>query len=192
DAHGHAAGDEVLRAYAANVLSILRHHDLVARYGGEEFAVLLPNTSLDGAVAALTKVRNQARTISCRFEGKELQVPTFSAGLTLYAPGDVDTTLVDRADRALYRAKRLGRNRSEVELSPATRGVESIERAPAGGTFQHRSPVIARAQSRAAATRGTSRRRAEGRSSQACAWCSGRPSAGLTPRTTAPAGACPR
>jgi diguanylate cyclase (GGDEF)-like protein len=131
DAHGHAAGDEVLRAYAANVLSILRHHDLVARYGGEEFAVLLPNTSLDGAVAALTKVRNQARTISCRFEGKELQVPTFSAGLTLYAPGDVDTTLVDRADRALYRAKRLGRNRIEVELSPATRSTESAERAPA-------------------------------------------------------------
>lgn len=131
DAHGHAAGDEVLRSYAANVLSILRHHDLVARYGGEEFAVLLPNTSLDGAVAALSKVKNQARTISCRFEGKSVQVPTFSAGLTLYAPGDIDTTLVDRADRALYRAKRLGRNRIEVELSPAARGAESPERTPA-------------------------------------------------------------
>lgn len=131
DAHGHTAGDEVLRAYAANVLSILRHHDLVARYGGEEFAVLLPNTSLDGAVAALSKVKSQAHTISCRFEGKDLQVPTFSAGLTLYAPGDIDTTLVDRADRALYRAKRLGRNRIEVELSPATRSAELPERAPA-------------------------------------------------------------
>lgn len=115
DVYGHAAGDEVLRAYAANVLSILRHHDLVARYGGEEFAVLLPNTALEGAVAALTKAKNRAQEVSCLFEGKPLRVPTFSAGLTLYVPGDVHTTLIDRADRALYRAKRLGRNRIEVE-----------------------------------------------------------------------------
>lgn len=130
DAYGHAAGDEVLRTYAAHVLSILRHHDLVARYGGEEFAVLLPNTSLDGAVAALSKVRGRAQSISCTFDGKTLRVPTFSAGLTLYAPGDVHTTLVDRADRALYRAKRLGRNRVEVELAPGTKIGEGNERSP--------------------------------------------------------------
>lgn len=130
DAYGHAAGDEVLRTYAAHVLSILRHHDLVARYGGEEFAVLLPNTSLDGAVAALSKVRSRAQTISCNFDGKALRVPTFSAGLTLYTPGDVHTTLVDRADRALYRAKRLGRNRVEVELAPGAKSGEGGERNP--------------------------------------------------------------
>lgn len=128
DAHGHAAGDEVLRAYAANVLSILRHHDLVARYGGEEFAVLLPNTSLDGAIAALSKVRGRAQGVTCNFDGKTMQIPTFSAGLTLYVPGDAHTTLVDRADRALYRAKRLGRNRVEVELAPTSKGSESQER----------------------------------------------------------------
>ncbi len=131
DAHGHAAGDEVLRSYATNVLSILRHHDLVARYGGEEFAILLPNTSLDGAIAALSKVKNRAQAISCTFNGKTLRVPTFSAGLTLYSPGDLHTTLVDRADRALYRAKRLGRNRVEVELAPGPKGGESAERTPA-------------------------------------------------------------
>ena len=130
DAHGHAAGDEVLRSYAAHVLSILRHHDLVARYGGEEFAVLLPNTSLDGAVAALSKVRSRAHAISCTFDGKTVPVPTFSAGLTLYVPGDVHTTLVDRADRALYRAKRLGRNRVEVEMPPGAKG-EANDRNPA-------------------------------------------------------------
>lgn len=130
DAYGHAAGDEVLRSYAAHVLSILRHHDLVARYGGEEFAVLLPNTSLDGAIAALSKVRNRAQAIRCHVDGKELRVPTFSAGLTLYSPGDLHTTLVDRADRGLYRAKRLGRNRVEVELSPASRLGEATERSP--------------------------------------------------------------
>jgi diguanylate cyclase (GGDEF)-like protein len=117
DVYGHAAGDEVLRAYAANVLSILRHHDLVARYGGEEFAVLLPNTALPGAIAALNKAKARAQEVSCTFDGKSLRVPTFSAGLTLYVPGDMYTTLIDRADRALYRAKRLGRNRVEVEPS---------------------------------------------------------------------------
>ncbi len=131
DAHGHAAGDEVLRSYAANVLSILRHHDLVARYGGEEFAVLLPNTSLDGAIAALSKVRGRAQEVTCNFDGKTMRIPTFSAGLTLYVPGDAHTTLVDRADRALYRAKRLGRNRVEVELAPGPKGGEGQERNPA-------------------------------------------------------------
>jgi len=130
DAYGHTAGDEVLRSYAAHVLSILRHHDLVARYGGEEFAVLLPNTSLDGAMAALGKVKNRAQTIHCNFEGKQMRVPTFSAGLTLYTPGDLHTTLVDRADRALYRAKRLGRNRVESELSPASKVSEAAESQP--------------------------------------------------------------
>lgn len=134
DAHGHAAGDEVLRCYAVSVLSILRHHDLVARYGGEEFAVLLPNTSLDGAMAALAKVRNRAQGVTCSFDSKTISVPTFSAGLTLYVPGDTHTALVDRADRALYRAKRLGRDRVEVELAPAAKGGESddsTERNPA-------------------------------------------------------------
>jgi diguanylate cyclase len=130
DAYGHTAGDEVLRSYAAHVLSILRHHDLVARYGGEEFAVLLPNTSLDGAMAALGKVKSRAQTIHANLDGKQMRVPTFSAGLTLYTPGDLHTTLVDRADRALYRAKRLGRNRVEVELSPASKVAEPGERKP--------------------------------------------------------------
>ncbi len=118
DVHGHAAGDEVLRFYAANVLSILRHHDLVARYGGEEFAVLLPNTVIEGAVSALNKVKARAQTVTCKFDGKDLAVPTFSSGVTMYVAGDLQTSLIERADRALYRAKRLGRNRIEVELLP--------------------------------------------------------------------------
>ncbi len=123
DLHGHAAGDAILRCYATDVLTVLRHHDMVARYGGEEFAVLLPNTTQDGAVAAMTKVRNRALEIRCEHQNMALALPTFSTGIALYTPGESHTDLIDRADRALYRAKRLGRNRIELEMSivPPTR-----------------------------------------------------------------------
>mgnify|MGYP001570123667 CR=1 FL=1 len=121
DIHGHAAGDAILRCYATEVLTVLRHHDLVARYGGEEFAVLLPNTTREGAVAAIQKVRNRALQVVCDFQGQDFKLPTFSTGVALYSPGESHTDLIDRVDRALYRAKRLGRNRIELEqgLPPA-------------------------------------------------------------------------
>lgn len=117
DKYGHAGGDEVLRVYARNVLSIFRHHDLVARYGGEEFAVLLPNTDNEGAVRALTKVKKRAAETRWQYDGTVLPIPTFSAGLALYKPGETSTAFVDRADKALYRAKRLGRNRIELDMT---------------------------------------------------------------------------
>ncbi|HEY5682138.1 MAG TPA: GGDEF domain-containing protein [Sulfuricaulis sp.] len=122
DLHGHAAGDAILRSYAVDVLTVLRHHDLVARYGGEEFAVLLPNTTQDGAVAAITKAKNRALQVECEFQGRTFKLPTFSTGISLYSVGESHIDLIDRADRALYRAKRLGRNRIELEigLPPAT------------------------------------------------------------------------
>jgi len=123
DLHGHAAGDAILHSYATAVLTVLRHHDMVARYGGEEFAVLLPNTTPDGAVAAMTKVRNRALEVRCEHQSLALVLPTFSTGIALYTPGESHTDLIDRSDRALYRAKRLGRNRIELEMSivPPTR-----------------------------------------------------------------------
>lgn len=117
DLHGHAAGDAILRSYATDVLTVLRHHDMVSRYGGEEFAVLLPNTTQDGAAAAITKVKNRALQVRCDFQGESMSLPTFSTGIALYTPGESFTDLIDRADRALYRAKRLGRNRIELELT---------------------------------------------------------------------------
>ena len=117
DKYGHAGGDEVLRVYSKNILSIFRHHDLVARYGGEEFAVLLPNTESEGAMRALTKVKNRCAETRWQSDGTVVSVPTFSAGLALYKPGETSTAFVERVDKALYRAKRLGRNRVELDMT---------------------------------------------------------------------------
>lgn len=117
DKYGHAGGDEVLRVYSKNILSIFRHHDLVARYGGEEFAVLLPNTESEGALRALNKVKNRCAETRWQINGSIVSVPTFSAGLALYKPGETSTAFVERVDKALYRAKRLGRNRIEIDMT---------------------------------------------------------------------------
>jgi diguanylate cyclase (GGDEF)-like protein len=116
DTYGHIAGDQVLRCYAEHMLSIFRHHDLVARYGGEEFSILLPNTMLEGAQCALSKVQGRVAQSQCEHGGRVLLLPTFSAGLALHAPGEQPIRFIERADRALYRAKHLGRNRIELEL----------------------------------------------------------------------------
>ena len=130
DRYGHAAGDEVLSLYSKSILSIFRHHDLVARYGGEEFAVLLPNTDADGSRRALNKVKKRASETTWQVEDKVMTVPTFSAGVSLYKPGETVGSFIDRADKALYRAKRLGRNRVELDAAyPAGSGV-SGEKAP--------------------------------------------------------------
>jgi diguanylate cyclase (GGDEF)-like protein len=114
DKYGHAAGDEVLRNFSTNILSIFRHHDMVARYGGEEFAVLLPNTDKAGALRALEKVKKRNTESSYQLEGRAMPMPTFSAGISLYKPGETPGNLIERADKALYQAKRLGRNRIEL------------------------------------------------------------------------------
>jgi diguanylate cyclase (GGDEF)-like protein len=100
DEYGHAAGDEVLRVYSKNILSIFRHHDMVARYGGEEFAVLLPNTDADGAIRALNKVKRRAGETRWQSNGKISQVPSFSAGVSLFKPGESASAFIERADKA--------------------------------------------------------------------------------------------
>ena len=122
DAHGHGGGDEVLRCYAGQVLTILRHHDMVARYGGEEFAVMLPNTTETGAVAAMHKARERSRETVCQVGDKTIQLPTFSAGVAMYQSGESPTDLIERADRALYAAKSFGRDR--IEVAPSLAGAD--------------------------------------------------------------------
>ena len=117
DNYGHPAGDDVLRTFANSILSIIRHHDMVARYGGEEFAILLPNTDIEGATRALQKVQELNAQSHFKYEGKSMTMPTFSAGLALYKPGETSSNLIERTDKALYQAKDLGKNRIELAVN---------------------------------------------------------------------------
>lgn len=114
DKYGHPVGDEVLKFYANKLFTIFRQHDLVCRYGGEEFAVLFPNTSEQGALAAMNKVREKAKQSFIEDAHVQIKLPSFSAGLTMFTVEDTAKTMINRADEALYRAKSLGRDRTEV------------------------------------------------------------------------------
>ncbi len=110
DRYGHTIGDEVLRSFAEYALSGFRHHDLTARYGGEEFAIILPNTDTNGAVRALEKVKGRSSQCTFQHNGTTYPIPTFSTGIAQYRMGETPASLIERADKALYRAKRMGRN----------------------------------------------------------------------------------
>jgi diguanylate cyclase (GGDEF)-like protein len=113
DRHGHATGDEVLRAIAAAVKGAVRESDTVARYGGEELAVLLPDTPAEGAATAGEKLRAAVAALQVPAAGEMLSI-TVSVGIAEMEPGLDESRLVARADVALYRAKSLGKNRVEL------------------------------------------------------------------------------
>lgn len=119
DSYGHAAGDTVLRQFAALVRAALRQTDSFGRLGGEEFAVLLPETELSGAAELAERMRAQLERTPIEAGGQALHI-TASIGLTLLESTDphADTALA-RADDALYRAKSMGRNRVEYGGAPA-------------------------------------------------------------------------
>jgi diguanylate cyclase (GGDEF)-like protein len=108
DAHGHPAGDAVLRQLAQLLLATVRVSDVAARFGGEEFAVLLPE--LGGPLDAVMTAEKIRQAVEATRFGDVGRV-TVSIGVSLATPEDADTRpLVDRADAALYEAKRSGRN----------------------------------------------------------------------------------
>ncbi|HBX56153.1 GGDEF domain-containing protein [Pseudomonas sp. UBA2684] len=109
DAHGHAAGDRVLQTFAAVARACLRDGDTIARYGGEEFVLLLPNTDADQFTACCERLReafNQAEPLGVKVDNLSLSV-----GMTLLTMHDDLDEALQRADQALYQAKRSGRNR---------------------------------------------------------------------------------
>lgn len=115
DRHGHLAGDEVLKNLVRHISDRMRGNDVLTRWGGEEFALLLPDTTLEGARALAEKLR--ASVAEARLAD---QVPrlTISLGVTRICPGGTPAEGFMRADRALYAAKRAGRNRVCVEPPP--------------------------------------------------------------------------
>jgi diguanylate cyclase (GGDEF)-like protein len=111
DLYGHAAGDAVLRTLASAPSTVLRKSDIFARFGGEEFAVLLPETTHEGALEVGERLLDAFRSTATEHDGEHLHV-TVSIGLAELAPGDTDLeALLHRADTALYQAKEAGRDR---------------------------------------------------------------------------------
>jgi diguanylate cyclase (GGDEF)-like protein len=110
DRLGHPVGDEVLRAVGGAIATTVRGEDIPARYGGEEFVVLLRNPSPDVAVEVAERIRASVRTIDLvELRGSRI---TVSVGAAVQVdPGEPIGSIVERADRALYRAKKDGRDR---------------------------------------------------------------------------------
>ena len=110
DALGHQAGDDALRYLSDLLRQCLRPTDSVARYGGEEFVLLLPGATLGDAQEALVRLQRDL-TRQVFMSGDKRRFITFSAGVTLVLPEDTLQDAVARADDAMYRAKRQGKNR---------------------------------------------------------------------------------
>lgn len=111
DRFGHASGDEVLRWVGAGARHQLRAHDLVFRYGGEEFLAYLADSTLDAALGTLERIRRVIETSAVVLPGGECVRLTASFGLCACGAGQDMAAIIDRADQALYEAKRTGRNR---------------------------------------------------------------------------------
>jgi diguanylate cyclase (GGDEF)-like protein len=120
DTHGHAAGDEVLKAIVQISGAALRKSDVLARFGGEEFVVLLPHADIKEATMLAERLRKAIETNEIKTEDLTLHV-TVSIGVSTLAANESDITdMLSRADHAMYNAKNHGRNRAEVIPAPVS------------------------------------------------------------------------
>jgi len=142
DRYGHSVGDQVLQHVAERLRSLVRDCDLICRYGGEEFCVLLPQTNLEAAKAAGERYRKMIETSPCGSISVTVSVGVSSIKLGAKTPLE----LLDQADKALYGAKRGGRNRvvgwdeirTEGEITERPSQVEAIAAADA----QSKAPIL--------------------------------------------------
>lgn len=110
DTHGHAAGDEALVHVVRIVKQTLRSIDVIARYGGEEFLIVMPETSLEEAAKAMMRVQRELTTHFFIANEQRLFI-TFSAGVALRTAHEPQEAVLKRADKAMYEAKKTGKNR---------------------------------------------------------------------------------
>lgn len=117
DTFGHQTGDQVLRLLGMTLNSNTKGADVACRYGGEEFALILPHTQLDDAVVLSNTIRKsiQTKELLKRSTNEKLGRITASFGVAQLTPKDTDISILERTDRALYVAKRNGRNRVVAE-----------------------------------------------------------------------------
>ena len=118
DTHGHTVGDRVLASVAGSCRRQIRGDDFVARYGGEEFVVILPHASLRNAHKKAKQLCKEFAATRYSLDGSpdgETLSLTVSIGVSAFKKGDIPTTVIDRADKALYTAKHSGKNQALAE-----------------------------------------------------------------------------
>ncbi len=115
DNFGHVHGDSVIRIIGNLLQNSLRKYDHAGRYGGEEFFILLPNTFRSQAMLIGDRFRNELASTMIDYEGTTFNV-TASLGVAQFRPGESRETWIDRADKAMYRAKAGGRNQVSLEM----------------------------------------------------------------------------
>jgi diguanylate cyclase len=120
DTHGHLLGDKVIRAVAHVLRSNIKGRDIAVRLGGDEFAVLLPDTSSSGATALAEQIRVLVTQVRIRLANGQEHIGhvTVSLGVTAADIADTLESLIERADGALYAAKRAGRNQVSLAQGP--------------------------------------------------------------------------
>ncbi|MFZ4541871.1 MAG: GGDEF domain-containing protein [Rickettsiales bacterium] len=123
DNFGHLIGDEVLKIVAKTLTDTLKGMDCVARFGGEEFAVILPRTPITGGMVVAEAIRKSiaSKELKRKTTGENFGVITVSIGVSAFRPAsDSSSSLIGRADEALYVAKGAGRNRAMLEVVRAS------------------------------------------------------------------------
>lgn len=113
DTYGHEGGDKVLTEIAQILKIGMREYDSCGRWGGEEFLIVLPEAGANASTLIIERLRCAIENSGIEFEGKRVPLSA-SFGIAEYSPGETISDMINRADAALYAAKRAGRNRHEI------------------------------------------------------------------------------